>query len=56
MDIGIQSKGDKQTFHLFEVNTYIDGPFFEIEDAVTHMDAHTGLVGMVRMPVTTISS
>ena len=38
VDMGIQKRGDSYDFKIFEVNTYIDGPFFEIEDAITHFE------------------
>lgn len=38
VDIGIQKRGDSYEFKIFEVNTYIDGPFFEIEDAITYFE------------------
>jgi UDP-N-acetylmuramoyl-tripeptide--D-alanyl-D-alanine ligase len=38
MDIGIQKRNGSYSLHMFEVNTYIDGPFFEIEDAITHFE------------------
>lgn len=38
MDVGIQSSRGNHSMRLFEVNTYIDGPFFEIEDAITHFE------------------
>lgn len=38
VDMGIQKHGDTYEFKIFEVNTYIDGPFFEIEDAITHFE------------------
>ncbi|WP_158259908.1 YheC/YheD family protein [Phyllobacterium phragmitis] len=38
LDIGIQQCDGVPSLHLFEVNTYIDGPFFEIEDAITHFE------------------
>ena len=38
VDVGIQKRGDAYDFKIFEVNTYIDGPFFEIEDAITHFE------------------
>ena len=38
VDMGIQKRGDHYDFKIFEVNTYIDGPFFEIEDAITYFD------------------
>jgi len=38
MDVGIQSDNGGYNLKLFEVNTYIDGPFFEIEDAITHFE------------------
>lgn len=38
VDIGIQKRGDTYDLKIFEVNTYIDGPFFEIEDAITHFE------------------
>ena len=36
LDIGIDKKGDDFELYLFEVNTYIGGYKFELEDAVTH--------------------
>ena len=38
VDMGIQRHGSDYDFKIFEVNTYIDGPFFEIEDAITHFE------------------
>ena len=38
VDVGIQKHDDYYEFKIFEVNTYIDGPFFEIEDAITHFE------------------
>ena len=38
VDMGIQKRGSEYDFKIFEVNTYIDGPFFELEDAVTHFE------------------
>lgn len=38
VDVGIQKRGDSYELKIFEVNTYIDGPFFEIEDAITHFE------------------
>ena len=38
VDVGIQKRGNVYYFKIFEVNTYIDGPFFEIEDAITHFE------------------
>lgn len=38
VDMGIQRIQGGIQFKIFEVNTFIDGPFFEIEDAITHFD------------------
>lgn len=38
VDMGIQKRGNSYDMKIFEVNTYIDGPFFEIEDAITHFE------------------
>lgn len=38
VDVGIQRRDDGYDFKIFEVNTQIDGPFFEIEDAITYFE------------------
>lgn len=38
LDVGIMHRDGNISLHLFEVNTFIDGPFFEIEDAITHFE------------------
>ena len=38
VDVGITRRGSEYDFKIFEVNTFIDGPFFEIEDAITHFE------------------
>ncbi len=38
VDMGISKNINGYDFKIFEVNTYIDGPFFEIEDAITHFE------------------
>lgn len=38
MDMGIHMTDGGHDLRMYEVNTYIDGPFFEIEDAITHFE------------------
>ena len=47
VDMGIQHRGSDYDFKIFEVNTYIDGPFFEIEDAITHFEYYRYIDNML---------
>ena len=47
VDMGIQHRGSDYDFKIFEVNTYIDGPFFEIEDAITHIEYYRYIDGLL---------
>ena len=47
VDMGIQRHGSDYDFKIFEVNTYIDGPFFEIEDAITHFEYYRHIDAML---------
>ena len=49
VDMGIQKRGSEYEFKIFEVNTYIDGPFFEIEDAITHFEYYRFIEKQLKM-------
>ncbi len=38
VDVAIQRRENSYRFKIFEISTFIDGSFFEIEDAVTHFE------------------